>query len=582
LARSDYDPETPMAAHEGYSPRNLAERAIAAGRLFLALLLALAIWIDPTEPPPYAPLVRQLSTGYLVYAIGVALLAWFRRVSTGLLPPATHAVDLVMFGLLVHVTDSAASPFFVYFVFATLAGAIRWHGPGALFTGTTALAVYVATSLADLPFRRQGEFEVTRFVARCTELAVVTGMVAYLATYYRRLQREIEGLAAWPRRVSTAEEEATEQILAYAAGMLRVERVVLAWEEGDEPALRLAARTGRGTEITREPPGAFDPLVAPPLARSSFVCTDLGAASPRVLHRVPGGFAVWRGAPLDARFRGRFRIDSVIAVRLAAGTIQGWLFALDRRRASTEDVLLGDIVARLVTGTLELNAALGQLRDAARSEERLRLARELHDGVLQSLTAASLQARRVRQIVASDPEEAVRRLATLDDMILGEQQALRLAISQRRDGAETGTVDCGGLVREAAMRVADEWEVRVRLDLQPSLPEVPRRTAHEIVRMVQEALVNAVRHGRARDVLLTLSLSEGRLRLEVGYEGRGFQGFTGRHDLAALDAMKAGPRTLKERVSALGGSMVIDSTEAGARVEIAVPLYAETQNATGS
>jgi hypothetical protein len=90
-----------MAAHEGYSPRNLAERAIAAGRLFLALLLALAIWIDPTEPPPYAPLVRQLSTGYLVYAIGVALLAWFRRVSTGLLPPATHAVDLVMFGLLV-------------------------------------------------------------------------------------------------------------------------------------------------------------------------------------------------------------------------------------------------------------------------------------------------------------------------------------------------------------------------------------------------------------------------------------------------------------------------------------------------
>jgi len=55
---------------------------------------------------------------------------------------------------------------------------------------------------------------------------------------------------------------------------------------------------------------------------------------------------------------------------------------------------------------------------------------------------------------------------------------------------------------------------------------------------------------------------------------RGDKGFSGRHDLASLNAMKAGPWSLKERVSALAGSLVIDSNDAGARVEIAVPVTA--------
>ena len=62
------------------------------------------------------------------------------------------------------------------------------------------------------------------------------------------------------------------------------------------------------------------------------------------------------------------------------------------------------------------------------------------------------------------------------------------------------------------------------------------------------------------------------LTLAVSYQGRGFVGFLGRHDLASLNQMKVGPRTLKERVTALGGSLVIDSNDEGARVEIRVPV----------
>jgi signal transduction histidine kinase len=89
--------------------------------------------------------------------------------------------------------------------------------------------------------------------------------------------------------------------------------------------------------------------------------------------------------------------------------------------------------------------------------------------------------------------------------------------------------------------------------------------------MVQEALVNAIRHGGTKEATVTFIAAPDQLLLAVSYEGKGFSSFSGRHNLASLNEMKAGPRTLKERVSALGGTLEIDSGENGARVEIGIP-----------
>jgi signal transduction histidine kinase len=267
-------------------------------------------------------------------------------------------------------------------------------------------------------------------------------------------------------------------------------------------------------------------------------------------------------------------VDSVVALRLSTERIEGWLFALDRPRASADELLLGDIVGRLVAGGLELQTVLEQLRESAAGDERIRIARELHDGVLQSLTAASLQAQRARQCVRTSPAEAERRLGMVEETILSEQQALRLAIEDLKPGAirETTSVDLIPRLREAATRVARQWDIRTHLNFQKDLPQVPQRMAHEVTRMVQEALVNAVRHGLAKEVTISCIQMGTELALAVSYQGRGFAGFEGRQDLASLDRMKAGPRTLKERVSAAGGSLVIDSGQGGARVEVRLPL----------
>jgi len=218
-----------------------------------------------------------------------------------------------------------------------------------------------------------------------------------------------------------------------------------------------------------------------------------------------------------------------------------------------------------------------QLRESAAGEERVHLARELHDGVLQSLTAASLQAQRARQSVATSPGEAERRLAMVEETILSEQQALRLAIEDLKPGAmkETAAVDVIPRVRETAMRVGRQWDVRVHLNVQRTPSLGPQKIAHELTRMLQEALVNAIRHGGAKEVTVTCLTMGTELALAVSYQGRGFAGFQGRRDLASLNQMKVGPRTLKERVAAVQGSLVIESNENGARVEIRIPFEAK-------
>jgi signal transduction histidine kinase len=566
-----------MAYQEGYFPRNRAERVISVGRLFLAVFLLLAVALDPTEPGVNASLVRKLALAYVVYSAAVAALVWERLAATSTLAIVTHAVDLVVFSAFMHLTDSIDSPFFVYFVFATLCGAMRWHGRGALLTGGAVLAVYVAIAIGDLAFRRPGEFEVARFIARCTQLAIVTGLLAYLGTYQRRLQHEIGVLAEWPRHLPVLDSLGLQEVIAYSAKLLRVRRAMLVWEEGDEPSVRIASSTGQRIELARASPDAFGSIVAGPFSQSSFLCTDASAALPQVLKRTAAAFTVCRGAPLDPRFRDRFNVRGVVAVRLTSESIKGWLFALDRADVSADDLLLGDIVGRLVADALELSALVEQLRDTAAAEERLRLARELHDGVLQSLTAASLEAGRARHAVARDPSEAQRRLSKLEDTIRAEHQALRTAIADMKPAPIAGALahDWAERVREAAGQVAGQWNARLRLDMQAMVPPVSLRTSHELVRMVQESIANAVRHGGAKEIRVTVAASPDDVRVVVAYDGRGFKGFNGRHDLASLNAMKAGPWSLKERVSALSGSLVIDSTEEGACVEIAVPVTSE-------
>ena len=102
-------------------------------------------------------------------------------------------------------------------------------------------------------------------------------------------------------------------------------------------------------------------------------------------------------------------------------------------------------------------------------------------------------------------------------------------------------------------------------------PRVPREVSRELLRVLQEALINVRKHSGARTVVVRLATSDDTWSLFVGDDGRGFS-FEGRLSLDELDEQRTGPLVLKERVLALGGTLSIASQPgAGASLDIVIP-----------
>jgi signal transduction histidine kinase len=100
---------------------------------------------------------------------------------------------------------------------------------------------------------------------------------------------------------------------------------------------------------------------------------------------------------------------------------------------------------------------------------------------------------------------------------------------------------------------------------------LPASACRELARVVQEGLVNVRKHSGATSVYVRFGAQNGLWKLVIDDDGHGFP-FSGRLTLSELDDLHRGPTVIKERIRAIGGDMVIESTPGhGARLEITVP-----------
>jgi signal transduction histidine kinase len=217
------------------------------------------------------------------------------------------------------------------------------------------------------------------------------------------------------------------------------------------------------------------------------------------------------------------------------------------------------------------------MRETAVSTERLRLARDLHDGVLQTLTGAALQLQTARRLLTTETRAAEERLSQVQRIIAAGQNDLRFFIQQlgpRRNGEVQGAVNFRGRVVELADRVRRQWGVPVMVATEPENVQVPDRLVNDVFLLVHEALVNAARHARATSIQLAVLSGPRELSIAVVDDGKGFP-FEGRFSLEDLTRAERGPRTLRERVAALGGTLELETGASGSRLRIMVPLEAD-------
>jgi signal transduction histidine kinase len=260
----------------------------------------------------------------------------------------------------------------------------------------------------------------------------------------------------------------------------------------------------------------------------------------------PSGALLWGRSPV--------LLDGRVVATIWAAADTGPLHAATLRLAlafAALGLILGAFLyllpVRVVdAGERQVAALMGRLAITLQEDDRRRIARDLHDGAGQALTAARLRLLALRKHVDIEPIAA-----HLDEAF----EEIRRTTTALLPPALVDLGLCGAVERHCkSFGEAAGLEVRCEL---AELPPLPAPIEIACYRIVQEALHNTARHARATSAWVRLGSDGARLLLDIGDDGVGLEG-------ARLDS-------IRERVRLLGGTLATGSA-AGARVEVRVPL----------
>lgn len=226
----------------------------------------------------------------------------------------------------------------------------------------------------------------------------------------------------------------------------------------------------------------------------------------------------------------------------------------------TNTDITGRKEAEEATRESELSARLLQVQD----EERRRIARELHDGIGQLLTAMTMNAARVAKEKSNLSPEAARcadENSNLTHQVLNDIRTVSYLLHPP-------------LLDEMGLRSALEWYIRgfaerskiaARLDLGADLDRLPQDHELCLFRIAQECLTNVHRHSGSSTALVRLSRASGEVTMQVKDEGCGLKHAEGGFTLGV------GLRGMRERLKQLGGSLEIQANGGGTTVTARLP-----------
>lgn len=555
-----------------FSPRRRAERLIAAGRVVLAASSLLALWRDPSEPAKYASIAYGLLSAYLAYSMVLAVQRWRARRSSEAAALVEHSFDLLFFSVFMYFTSGPASPFIAYFVFSLVCATLRWRWRGTLWTAVASLVTFLALGYYFSEVLKDPTFQLNEWVIRAVYMAVVAFLLGYLGWHELRYRSEMSLLASWPAVPGDEPEAMLEELIAHVERIHPGGGVTLAWSAGDSPRTEIAARTAAGLSRARVD-RPIEQLIESDIAAGGFLLAERSGSREVLVHR-SGGLSRWNGeAPLEPELAARLGGRTLLSAAWRGELVRLRMFVVEPHAATSDDLVLAEITAALAGARIEGLELLDRIRAAGAAEERVRLARDLHDGVLQSLTGFGLRLAAARRLVPEAPVEAERSLEELQRLVALEQRDLRFVIQDLEPTADDRRgFDLAQRLAELIQRAEDEWQLEVELDAEPLDDDLPEATERDLYFLVREALVNAVRHGGARRISVRLTRRAGdRLELVVADDGCGFP-LRGRFDQDDLVRLAAGPRSLRERVTSRGGRLSLDSGTAGARIEIELPI----------
>jgi signal transduction histidine kinase len=545
-------------------PRMFARRTgkiLAISRAAMALVFLLALYLDPSVSAFSHPGVYLLLACYLIGASAMIVIAWTSWWWEFRLAPAAHVIDTLAFVMAVYFSEATkadfSSPFMGLAAFLLFSATLRW---GWYAVALTAIALAVLNGLSgaslllfDLPIDHY------RYGRRLMYLSVLSLMMVWLGGEQRGLRA-----APMPRTPGTPGERRNAILtdtLAFTRAALHARGAAIAVPHGEEPWTELLRDTGYAVIVDRLGPAALEGSFGEP-DRAALIDCRRGR---RIVNR-SRSYPLAHAGPVNAPLAEYCNVDAAMIVTFETAAGPGQLLIWGIADMCVDDLPLVEMIGHHLSTELDREdlAELAQAASAAALRDSL--ARDLHDSVAQFLAGTLFRLEALSRWIR-EGQDPTSEIEDLKSALRREQGELRAMIQRLRRGEEGDRrTDLVEELETLLAEMSQHWHIAVRLDAATRPMPVSISLAHELRQVLREAVANAARHGRCTKVLVSLGMGGASglgsgLHLRIADDGRGFG--------AQGSALK--PRSISERVGALGGTLSICHEGQGASLDIALP-----------
>ncbi len=338
--------------------------------------------------------------------------------------------------------------------------------------------------------------------------------------------------------------------------------------EGRNP-LELVNLSGRLASTQRTARGALELTLE---GEHQFFTASLAAGTP-ASERWPDPGALAHALRSGATLQ----LTGVLDAAQPSGSAQG-SFTLALRSADDLVLLdgppwwtLGHVTAVFAAMILLVFAAVAvhvrslRLRFRAVTDERLRIARDIHDTMAQGFAGIALQLQAAQQVLpAAAAAEARQHLDMALLMVRHSRGESHRSIQMLRSLAASDSLT--KMLEQSAQQLGEGASARIEVQVQGSEPPLPYDIAMQLYRIGQEGVANAVQHAQARSIRLLLEFRRQEIALAVSDDGHGF-------DPARIEANGEhfGLAGMQERVDGLRGRLRVQSSAAGSTLLVEIP-----------
>jgi signal transduction histidine kinase len=536
---------------------------VSTMRLVLAASVLLTAITDPLSLRDGGGMSWMLFAVYAAYSLLLCMLAWWRRpVALG---KTLHWLDLGWYTVFVCLTDDSRSLLFLFFLFAILASSFRWGFEEGARVTVAATALFSATAF--LPGAR---VDLPQLLLRSSFLLTL----GYISAYWGESKVALNRRLVLLRDVSQLSnprfgvDHTLTRVLEATREFFKASSCVLVLRDKDSGACQLrsiqAGRLPQQVEAQAISAAAAEPLLALPEQQVAvYRRSRWPLAAADSLHLHDATTASWqRAATTETAARvaelleGEAFISAPVLLRGATGRI--FVLALSRGGSKADALFLTHIVAQAFS-VIENMELVDRMATEAASQERRKMSLDIHDRAVQPYIGLTLGLSALRN-KAAPGNPLADDLARLTEVARQSIEDLRhYAGSFRQPGQAPAPVFSAALQQQTA-RIRALYGVDIQVEAAADL-HVNDRMSAEVLQIVREGLSNICRHTRAQEGVLRLQRRLGCLHIEIGNAGNG------------QPAAAFSPRSITERVTALGGQVRVRSGDEGSTtVQIQIPV----------